>query len=167
MPISTLPMAPPEPPIDRSLGKLAPLFGRKVEELITKLQALGWSPQVTETVRTNERQKWLYGLGRDYRTIDRKGPVTNAKVAYKSWHFYGLAIDMIDREERWDAKSAFWADVGMCCSILGLEWGGRWAQPDLPHVQWGKPMRKTPSEAAVKIFQKEGQKGVWKAVGAL
>lgn len=29
-----------------------------------------------------------------------------------------------------------WEEFGRVADVCGLEWGGRWRKPDIPHVQW-------------------------------
>lgn len=90
---------------------------------------------VTETLRTLERQAELYAKG-------RTAPgriVTYARPGW-SWHNHGRAFDVAILT--WpgdpspdDVYDGPWSEVGAMGESLGLEWGGRWKHPDLPHFQ--------------------------------
>lgn len=155
----------PEPPRIASLYHLAPQFRVAVERILADMKAAGWKCRVFESVRTNERQQYLYGFGRDY--DDGRGPVTKARTALGGWHFYGLAVDIVEDDATpWVAPQAFWQALGRAAERHGCKWGGRWETVDLPHVQFGK-CRVSPSEKSRLLYAKGGHVAVWKAVGAL
>lgn len=162
-----LPLPTHEVPINRDLSVLAPKFRIKVERLITMLNTEhGKDAFVFETLRTTERQGFLYGFGRVY--DDGRGVVTHSRDADESWHHYGLAVDIISKSKEWDAPYTFWRDLGASARSLGLHWGGDWRSfQDLPHVQWGEPMRDSPSPRAARLLAQGGLPAVWKEVGAL
>lgn len=165
MPNPKLPPPPPEVRRVVTLDACAPRFARAVEYTIDEMFRLGWKCQVYESLRTNERQKWLYGFGRDYN--DGRGIVTKATNGFRSWHFYGLAVDIVQLDATpWDAPKGFWADLGRIGASRGLTWGGKWKQLDLPHLQWGK-CRTAPSYKSKQLFLQGGNRAVWEAVGAL
>lgn len=159
-------IVPPEVPVERSLAVCAPLFRDAVEQMLRELEAthdyqfLGF-----ETLRTPERQRFLYGFGRDY--DDGRGCVTNAQTSLYSWHGYGLAIDVVEKDATpWNVPVGFWTALGECAEKHGLDWGGRWRKPDLPHVQWGK-CRTSPSVRARKLYAAGGLEAVWRECGAM
>jgi hypothetical protein len=161
-----LPTPPPEVPIDTSLDALAPKFRAKVEELLTQLTAKGWDPVVAESVRSNARQQYLYGFGRQY--DDDRGIVTNSQDGDETWHHFGLAVDIISKSKQWDAPPRFWNDLGATAIALGLSWGGLWVSfADRPHVQHGPPMRQSPSPRAARLLADGGMEAVWKEVQAI
>jgi hypothetical protein len=155
---------PREVPRHANLDECAPKFAAKIRELVTRLEAQGYDPLVYEALRTDERCAWLYGFGREY--DDGRGLVTNAATGAKSWHHYGLAVDIISRAKEWSAADGFWAAVRTEASALGLESGGNWKMADRPHVQWGAPMRTTPSDHAWELLRASGMQAVWNEVGA-
>lgn len=164
-------IVPPEPIASASLDGLAPLFRAAVVEVLYVMKQRGHLPVVREAVRTNERQRWLYGMGRTY--DDGRGIVTNAASALTSWHWYGLAVDIVDAVREDAAPPQFWRDLYECAHlphvgcISGLDWKRRaGALGDRPHVQWGNGMRFTPSAHAVALAAAGGNRLVWKAVGA-
>ena len=59
--MSKLPAAPAEVPVQSDLSVLAPFFREAVERVVADMKAWGYTPQVFETMRTNERQAFLYG----------------------------------------------------------------------------------------------------------
>lgn len=156
-----LPAPPPEVPCDTSIGGLAPRF---LAAVMRVLQAVP-EAVIVETCRTEARQAYLYGFGRFY--DDGRGVVTRAESARSGWHFYGLAVDVVHRTLRWDAPPAWWRRVGDAARKEGLAWGGDWPQfPDSPHIQWGAPMRRSPSDEARALYAQGGKAAVWRAVGA-
>lgn len=159
-------IVPPEPPIINAVDALAPGFRDRLAMVLADLVDAGWRPVLRETLRTEDRQSWLYGFGRDY--DDGRGIVTNAPTALNGWHFFGLAADVGDR--RYDAGSEpdeFWPTLERCAVARGLASGADWKSfCDKPHVQFGPPMRATPSGDAVRLYQHGGNAAVWAVVGA-
>ena len=154
---------PPEVPVTRSLARCAPKFAAAVQAMMVRL-AGGLEERVFETLRTEERQAFLYGFGRTY--DDGRGTVTNARTSLKSWHGFGLACDVVEKDATpWSAPVGFWNQLGEAAEECGLTWGGRWTKPDLPHVQWGK-CPATPTEADRALCAAEGIEAVWRKYGA-
>lgn len=101
----------------------------------------------THTLRTFAEQDKLYSIGRT-----RAGRiVTNAKAG-RSYHNYGLAIDIVllhDRNNDWiyetisyDQKAdtdkdgkADWMEVVEIFKQYGWTWGGSWKFKDAPHFE--------------------------------
>jgi peptidoglycan L-alanyl-D-glutamate endopeptidase CwlK len=129
------------------------------------MKANGHDAVVFESRRTSERQRYLYGFGRQY--DDGRGVVTHSRDADETWHFFGLAVDIISASKGWDAPAQFWVDLGRFAVAEGLSWGGNWASfKDLPHIQWGVPMRQSPSPRAARLFAEGGLERVWEEVHA-
>lgn len=165
--MTPLPRPPIEVPRIVTLNVCAPLFREAVAMVLADVRAAGHHVMVWETLRTVERQEWLYGFGRYY-TDGRAngGTVTNAQ-GLDGWHPYGLAADLVEEDGTpWKAPTALWRAIGESAERRGLTWGGRWKNLDLPHVQWGK-CRKSPSALAKQILARDGLPAVWRAVGAL
>jgi peptidoglycan LD-endopeptidase CwlK len=163
--VSALPAPPVEVPRDNSLACLAPKFRAKLALVLAEMQSEGYVPMVYETCRTNSRQRFLYGFGRDY--DDGRGQVTRSINNEHTWHGFGLAADVICSEDGWDAPQDFWNSLDRACTKYGLSWGGDWpTMRDLPHVQWGQPMRRSPSTRAPQLRSEGGNEAVWKDVGA-
>lgn len=159
-------VVPPEVPAIRTLDGLAPKFREKVERVIERMHQFGRDATIAESLRTDERQAYLYGFGREY--DDGRGIVTNAPTGNAGWHKFGLAVDIISASQQWDAPSAFWTFLGVCAHSEGLAWGGEWPTfADRPHVQWGPPMRRSPSSRARELFLNGGIEAVWREVDAL
>lgn len=160
----SLPKPPAEVQRQRSLDTLAPRFRAAVERLLVEMRKAGFKPVVFEALRTDARQEFLYGFGRRY--DDGRGRVTNAPNTDTTWHGYGLAVDIVDATCGHAAPAAFWNALGVAARDEGLVWGGDWKMRDLPHVQWGAPMRESPSARAVELREQGGLPAVWKVVGA-
>jgi len=122
-------------------------------------------------LRTAEESDHLYQLGRTIPNAD--GIITNAK-AWQSWHNYGLAGDIVFKDEKgrwtwngmpkcWKDKNGLWTwnktisnkwnDLGEIGKIFGLEWGGTFVhmKPDFPHFQMIGKMKNT-GEAKKMLF---------------
>lgn len=169
--MTRLPRAPREVPLDASLTLLAPRFRAALLATVDGMRAEGFGPRIIETLRTQERQAFLYGFGRRY--DDGRGIVTHSRDADESWHFYGLAADIVCRFELWGATPAFWSALGKHAVLHGLTWGGDWNGNgraderfiDRPHVQWGR-CRMSPSPRAERLHREGGNARVWAEVGA-
>lgn len=162
MPLPRPPLS--EPPRIFALDGLAPRFRLAVEFILADVRRAGWACRVYESLRTNERQEYLYGFGREY--DDGRGPVTKVPTADRGWHYYGLAVDIVqDDASPWVAPQGFWQAIGAAAERHGCAWGGRWPMVDLPHVQWGKA-RRSPSARARILATTGGLPAVWREVGA-
>jgi hypothetical protein len=156
---------PPEPRVCKDVALLAPGFWRKLQLALAKLKIRGWHPVITETVRTPERQAWLYGFGREW--DDGRGVVTNAPTNTKSWHGFGLAVDITSGDHDWDEiPERFWKDLQACVEAEGLVSGAGWSSPDKPHVQFGPGMRVSPSPLAAHLQEDGGNQLVWEYLHA-
>src|SRR5689334_17811361 len=163
--LAPLPAPPPEPKAVVSLDVVAPKLRAGILATFDSMRALGLDPIVAESLRTDERQTWLFGFGRDY--DDGRGRVTNAPTGQWSWHMYGLAVDVTSRALGDDVGGLFWYHLGKIAKRNGLAWGGDWPRfTDRPHVQWGPPMRQSPSSRAYDLYQTGGFEAVWREVGA-
>lgn len=168
-----LPRPPREVPVVRTLDGLAPKFRDALLATVRDMEAWGYDPLIFETLRTDERQQFLHGFSRKY--DDGRGRVTNSRDADESWHFYGLAADIVSATLYWKAPWDFWATLGLAARRNGLRWGADWDNDgessderfaDRPHVQWGAPMRRSPSPLARRLYDAGGARRVWQAVGA-
>lgn len=159
MTATRLPPAPKEVPLQRTLDGLAPRFRAAIIAVLAQLP----DAVVAESIRTPERQAYLYGFGRDY--DDGRGIVTNAASQLTSWHGYGLACDIVHATKWWDAPPAWFRTMGEVAKSHGLDWGGDWRHPDLPHVQFGT-LKDSPSDRARELLAQGGLIAVWREVGA-
>lgn len=165
--MTRLPPPPPEPAVVTSALQLAPKFRTTLADVMITLATMGWHPTIRETLRSTERAAWLYGFGREY--DDGRGIVTDAHNALKTWHHYGLAADLGDRRfESGSEPERFFVDLGTITRGKGLTWGGDFPSfLDKPHVQFGPPMRLSPSDEAATLLASGGVEAVWRAVGAI
>lgn len=155
------------------MSGLAPLFRVRVEAVLSDMVAWGFDPWVFETLRTDARQRFLFGFGRTW--DDGRGVVTRSETALDTWHGYGLAVDIIDRKLLWKADRWFWETLGLSAQRHGLVWGADWnangrsddeGLVDRPHIQWGAPMRRSPSVRAAELLRSGGMPAVWREVRA-
>lgn len=167
-------VTPAEVAVQRSLDLCAPAFAAAVRRTLARLDG-GPPEMVFETMRTEERQSFLYGFGRSY--DDGRGKVTKAMMAGLSWHRFGLACDVVEKDKTpWIVPEGFWDALGAAAEAEGLAWGGRWTgldehgqrvpRPDLPHIQFGAcPI--TPTKLDRMLLQTDGLEAVWRKYGAI
>lgn len=158
-------IVPTEVPVQRTWNGCAPAFVAACQDMLKALE--GGPPEWPfETLRTNARQSFLHGFGRKY--DDGRGRVTNAATAEKSWHFYGLAVDIVEKDATpWNVPVGFWNALGEAAENTGrLAWGGRWAHPDLPHIYWAL-CPATPTDDDVALYLSQGVESVWRKYHAL
>lgn len=154
----------PEPPRIWTFEDCAPRFSAACDRIITDMADRGHAVKAFETIRTPERQRYLFGFGRVW--DDGRGDVTKVDNVFEGWHIYGVAADLVqDDATPWIAPMAFWNDLGRIAESHGCTWGGRWKQLDLPHIQWGKCPRK-PTDDFFALFKSGGRQAVWKVLQA-
>ena len=142
---------------EKRLAQVNPELARRVRTLVSKLAGQGYKLEVTQGLRTVEEQNALYAQGRTRRGV----PVTDARGGY-SYHNYGLAVDfalvMPNGKLGWPEPHPVWAAIGREAALHGLEWGGSWRKPDLPHVQL-KPV--PPVSLCYSLYLRAGLALVW------
>ena len=103
-----------------------------VETLLELCREQGLGVLITQTLRDDEYQAYLYEQGRT-----RPGAIiTNAKRT--SFHGAGLAVDFARnvKGHEYDDLS-FFVNVATIAKGLGFSWGGDWKSfVDYPHLQW-------------------------------
>lgn len=143
-------------PAQRDLDQLAPKMRACVKAALAECEASGLDAYVYEAMRDQATQTEYYRRG-----------VTRAKRAASSWHFYGLAVDVISRKRGWSVTRQWRADVTRIFKKHGLDWGGDWKGfVDPPHYQFGT-LRASPSARARQLYNAGGLEAVWREVGAL
>lgn len=147
----------------KRLSTVHPILAQKVNALVSALAAKGMHVEVTQALRTVAEQDALYAQGRT-----RKGvKVTNARGG-QSYHNFGLAVDfalvMPNGKLGWPEPHPVWKAIGTEAARLGLEWGGIWRTPDLPHVQ----MKNVPPVSlCFSLYKRAGLPLVWSEVERL
>jgi hypothetical protein len=152
---------------------LAPKFRAAVDDGIAAIRAEGHDAVVFETCRTDELARIYFEQG-----------TSKAPNARRTWHGYGLAVDIISGSKQWniyphhvrrtrDGKRIYMPGdpeflecVTRVFKARGLKWGGDWTRfKDWPHWQWGR-CKPSPSDVAVTLYRQGGVEPVWRAVGA-
>ena len=121
----------------KDLGKLRPDVGENARLWQAACRAQGLDVEISNTVRDNEYQAYLYTLGR---TVKKKpdgspqGIVTNGKVT--TFHGAGLAIDFYSKSKGWSDHS-FFVKCGAIAKQHGFSWAGDWKSfIEYCHIQW-------------------------------
>ncbi|BAZ32086.1 peptidoglycan L-alanyl-D-glutamate endopeptidase CwlK [Cylindrospermum sp. NIES-4074] len=140
------------------IAKLHPGLQAKVQTLIENAHKKGLNVWIVQGLRTIEEQNELYAQGR---TKGEKGKtVTNARGG-KSYHNYGLAVDVVFHGSQPYGEGNDWKALGEAGKEAGLEWGGDWKSfKDRPHFQM--PGLKISQLQA--WYASGGMKNVWKNV---
>ena len=154
----------PEPTVSRDLALVAPVFAEAVRRAIEDANAAGLDAYVYEAKRSHALAALYYARGRT--VIPPTQKVTNAPDETRSWHGYGLAVDVISRAKGWAQPETWFRDVAVHFFRHGCRWGWEWKQKDLPHFQWGH-CRPSPSDEARRLLAASGVESVWRAVGAV
>ena len=115
-----------EPARDARISTLWKPFAARVIMLLERLKDLGFDPIVFEAKRSEERQKWLYGIGRTH-DLNRK-PVT---WTMNSRHLVGKGVDIISKSRLWDHPKFFTA-LDQEARKLGL----KTLKVERCHVEW-------------------------------
>jgi peptidoglycan L-alanyl-D-glutamate endopeptidase CwlK len=137
-------------------------MGLAVGEALNRCAGRGIEVVVYEARRSDELQRYYYEQGRT-----RPGNiVTNASSAIFGWHYYGLAVDVIHPRLKWSTTVPWQIAVAEVFEGVGLDWGGRWRKPDIPHFQFGR-LRSSPSDRARQLLREGGLNAVWREVGAI
>ena len=143
--------------VQRDLCDLAPRMRESVGDALTECWAAGFDAVVYEALRSNELAAMYFQLG-----------ASKARTAFRTWHFYGLAVDVISKSRAWKAwDDPTWRDgVVRIFKAHGMDWGGDWKSfKDMPHFQWDT-CKPSPSDDAIRLFNSGGIQLVQRVVGA-
>ena len=104
-----------EPKRNSDINSLNLNFRTKLKSLIHLMYKDGFDPIIFEAKRSQERQQYLYSIGR---TIQKnRKPVT---WTLKSKHFTGNAADIISKSYGWDWPT-FFAALKLHAKEVGLQ----------------------------------------------
>lgn len=147
-----------------SLDCLAPKFRQAVEAAIQECHAKSVDAVVFETCRSDALAFLYYEHG-----------VSKATDATRTWHGYGLAVDVISKAHGWDyypggplyhANPWWWKELYETFTHHGLDSGSDWQTfKDYPHWQWGA-CKASPSDRGRELLASGGREAVWREVGA-
>lgn len=147
----------------RDINQLNKVAKTACELFVKRCKEAGLNVLITETVRTQERQNYLYCQGRTVNECVAKGisrefatKYCNPKAQQVTWtlssnHKTGYAWDACKNKKGEEySDKAFFKKMGAIAKELGIEWGGVWSTPDTPHFQvtssWKSPVTEKPKE---------------------
>lgn len=177
------------PLIRRDLNELAPKFRVQIQTALDECNALGLEVAINEARRIDALQRLYWTAGRNPETgevINRKHVLTGARSAVFGWHFFGLAVDVMHARLAYKYSETWVTKVSTVFERVGLAWGGRWENPDIPHYYWRR-CKAAPSDKARELYfgrptpswhgmhpfdidsppDRYGLASVWHAVGAI
>lgn len=138
-------------------------FADRVKDALVRARQEGMAMQMDLVYRTFAHQDQLYAQGRT-----EPGPrVTNARGG-QSWHNYGLGADVVfstaNGQPSWP-ENGNWTRYGEIAESYGLTWGGRWRNPDRPHVEYHPGFGAGDAGGFVNTHNRDGLEGVWDRMG--
>ena len=116
----------------RDTSLLRPDVRANLQIFVEMCKAEGLPVLITQTVRDDEYQAYLYAQGRT-----RPGNIiTNGKRT--TFHGAGLAFDICKNVKGEEYSDNYFFDrCGAIGKRVGFSWGGNWrGLPDRPHFQW-------------------------------
>jgi len=149
--------------VNADLRLLAPKMEDRVRDMLNRAATKGYVATVYETMRSHRLARMYHALG-----------VSKANDGWRTWHFYGLAVDVIHPTRGWapwdaeDQGAQDWRGVVVeAGKAAGLDWGGDWHSfKDWPHWQFGT-VKPSPSDEAIRLYKEEGIVELWRVCGAL
>lgn len=114
----------------KEITDIHPLIKRKMDQLFAKAKAeKGYVLRMVSGFRSFVEQAIFFAQGRS-----TPGPIVTYARPGESFHNYGVAFDVVDRNHGYDID---WEELGKIGESIGLEWGGRWPgkKKDNPHFQ--------------------------------
>lgn len=132
--------------IDRDPDHLYPAFREKIEgvmeSVLPALKAIDVEDTLrfAETLRTQERQSWLYSQGRS-----RPGSIVTW-IRSPRYHGCGLAADLIFAKRGYSVPRAAWKAIKAEAEKAGL-CNPAWSKGDYGHVQWDPADKATRQKA--------------------
>lgn len=112
------------------ISELLPVAQKACNLFLQKCAEQGLKVRITETYRSQTRQNQLYAQGR----TTEGNIVTWIK---KSKHTSRLAWDICQdiKGKEYDTSTGFFQKCGRVAESLGINWGGKWTTPDMPHFE--------------------------------
>ena len=115
-----------EPPIQNNVELLWNPFRAKIEILLKRMNQRGFDPKPFETMRSLERQKWLYGYGRNHHIgLKPKTWTMNSR------HIPGKAVDIVSKSRWWD-----WPEFFIALKVEAKKLGLKVLDVEQCHVEW-------------------------------
>lgn len=115
-------------PAYRGFDKLTSDMQWRAQSFLKDAADQGFSVVVTETWRSQERQQYLYSLG-------RAQPGSIVTWTLQSKHILGEAIDIAFSNKGKITYDGDFEGLARIGEKNGLNWGGRWPTPDKPHFE--------------------------------
>lgn len=135
--------------MSRALDDLSRPMRVLVFELLARLVERGIAVQIVDTLRTPTEQaaniangvSWTQHskhLARKMRGFPSTYPDIDKADAIDLCPYELFALHGPDKLQ-WDAADPAWKLIGEMGELLGLRWGGRWAQKDMGHLELPNP----------------------------
>lgn len=134
-------------------------FADRVKDTLVRARQEGMAMQMDLVYRTFAHQDQLYAQGR----TEPGQRVTGARGG-QSWHNYGLGADVVfstpNGQPSWP-EDGNWTRYGEIAEDQGLTWGGRWQNPDRPHVEYHPGFGASDAGDFIATYGRDGLEGVW------
>lgn len=146
---------------NRDPSELHPHVRAMLQVILTEMAARGKEVFLVEGFRSFERQNELLA----------QIPPTTTVPGGRSWHNYGLAIDLAFKGTSPFAATNPWSMLGEVGKEAGFdEWGGDWEEfPDRPHLEWHGTFNDIAQPLAIRNANRaaDWRTKVWVAAGEM
>ena len=113
----------------RSISELTPNAQKACNLFLDKCREAGLNVLITETYRSQERQDYLYSLGR---TVKGNKVTWTKNSRHTSRRAWDICKNVKGQEY---SDNSFFKKCGEIAAQLGIVWGGNWSTPDTPHFE--------------------------------
>ena len=134
----------------RDISELTKTAQKACNLFMQKCRSAGYDIFITETYRSQERQNYLYSIG-------RTRPGNKVTWTKNSRHTSRRAWDIATRGGNLYDKAVL-SKCGEIAKKLGITWGGTWSTPDTPHFEITKDWREPESEEDMGMTEAEKAK---------
>lgn len=114
----------------RDISELAPNAQTACRLFLERCRRRGLDVFVTETYRSQERQDYLYSLGRTRAGNKVTWTKSSRHTSRRAWDIACRGGVLYN--------TAVLAQCGAVAAELGITWGGAWSTPDTPHFEVGR-----------------------------
>ena len=111
----------------RDISELTKAAQKACNLFMKKCRVAGYDIFITETYRSQERQNYLYSLGRTRPGSKVTWTKNSRQTSRRAWDIATHGGNLYDR--------AILQKCGEIAKKLGITWGGTWSMPDTPHFE--------------------------------
>lgn len=136
----------------RDISELTPAAQRACRLFLERCAQRGLIVFITETYRSQERQDYLYSLGRTRAGSKVTWTRNSRHTSRRAWDIacrYGTLYN-----------AAVLAQCGAVAAELGITWGGTWKTPDTPHFEVSENWKYSEEDEPMTEAEKQKMKDI-------